>query len=456
MVYRVYVEKKKEFANEAKALKSDIIEFLKISNLQDIRVLNRYDVENIESNLFEYCIGTVFSEPQLDNITNELPNEKNIFAVEFLPGQFDQRANSAAECIQIISKQERPVVKTAKVYILYGNLSNEEIEKIKKYIINPIETREASLEKYDTLVTKYEEPKDVEVLENFCKLNEKELDNFIKKYELAMDLSDIKFCQKYFISENRNPTITEIKMIDTYWSDHCRHTTFLTTIDNVKFEDELLQNAYNEYLQMRKDIGRTKPVNLMDIATIACKYLKKNGKLQRLDESEEINACTVKIDVEIEGKIEKWLLLFKNETHNHPTEIEPFGGAATCIGGSIRDPLSGRSYVYSAMRITGAGNPLTPIEETLKGKLPQRKIVTTAAAGYSSYGNQIGLATGQVDEIYHPGYVAKRMEVGAVVAATPEENVVRERPEAGDIVILLGGRTGRDGLRWSNRFFKIS
>ncbi len=456
MVYRVYVEKKKEFANEAKALKSDIIEFLKISNLQDIRVLNRYDVENIESNLFEYCIGTVFSEPQLDNITNELPNEKNIFAVEFLPGQFDQRANSAAECIQIISKQERPVVKTAKVYILYGNLSNEEIEKIKKYIINPIETREASLEKYDTLVTKYEEPKDVEVLENFCKLNEKELDNFIKKYELAMDLSDIKFCQKYFISENRNPTITEIKMIDTYWSDHCRHTTFLTTIDNVKFEDELLQNAYNEYLQMRKDIGRTKPVNLMDIATIACKYLKKNGKLQRLDESEEINACTVKIDVEIEGKIEKWLLLFKNETHNHPTEIEPFGGAATCIGGAIRDTLSGRSYVYSAMRITGAGNPLTPIEETLKGKLPQRKIVTTAAAGYSSYGNQIGLATGQVDEIYHPGYVAKRMEVGAVVAATPEENVVRERPEAGDIVILLGGRTGRDGLRWSNRFFKIS
>ncbi len=456
MVYRIYVEKKKEFANEARTLKNDIVEFLKISNLQDIRVLNRYDVENIDSNLFEYCIKTVFSEPQLDIVTKELPNEKNIFAVEFLPGQFDQRANSAAECIQIISKQERPVVKTAKVYIIYGNLSEEEIEKIKKYIINPIETREASLEEYDTLVTKYEEPKDVEILENFCKLNDRELDEFIKEYELAMDLEDIKFCKKYFISEKRNPSLTEIKMIDTYWSDHCRHTTFLTTIDNVKFEDELLQNAYNEYLKMRKDIGRTKPINLMDIATIACKYLKKNGKLQKLDESEEINACTVKIDVEIEGKIEKWLLLFKNETHNHPTEIEPFGGAATCIGGAIRDPLSGRSYVYSAMRITGAGNPLTPIEETLEGKLPQRKIVTTAAAGYSSYGNQIGLATGQVDEIYHPGYVAKRMEVGAVVAATPEENVVRECPEAGDLVILLGGRTGRDGIRWSNRFFKIS
>jgi len=445
MVYRVYVEKKEEFANEAKSLKNDIKDFLQISNLENLRIINRYDVENIEKDLFEYCKKTVFSEPQLDIVTSKLPEEENVFAVEFLPGQFDQRANSAAECIQIISKKEKPIVRTAKVYILSGNLEKEEVERIKKYIINPIESQEAVLEEYKTLATKYEEPKDIEVLEGFTNLDEKGLENFIKQYSLAMDLEDIKFCQKYFIKENRNPNLTEIKMIDTYWSDHCRHTTFLTTIDSVKFEDELLEKAYNEYLKTREEIGRTKPINLMDVATIATKYLKKNGKLEKLDESEEINACTVKIEVEVNGKLENWLLLFKNETHNHPTEIEPFGGAATCIGGAIRDPLSGRSYVYQAMRITGAANPLVPIDETIKGKLPQRKIVTTAAAGYSSYGNQIGLATGQVDEIYHPGYIAKRMEVGAVIAAAPEKNVVRERPEAGDIVILLGGRTGRDG-----------
>ena len=445
MVYRVYVEKKEEFANEAKSLKNDIKEFLQIPNLENLRVINRYDVENIDEELFEYCQKTVFSEPQLDIVTNKLPDEKNIFAVEFLPGQFDQRANSAAECIQIISKKEKPIVRTAKLYILNGNLTENEIEKIKKYIINPVESQEAVLEEYETLSTVYEEPKDVEIIDGFTNLNEDELAEFIKKYSLAMDLGDIKFCQKYFIDEKRNPTLTEIKMIDTYWSDHCRHTTFFTTIDNVKFEDELLEKAYNEYLNIRKEIGRTKPINLMDVATIACKYLKKNGKLEKLDESEEINACTVKIEVEVNGKLENWLLLFKNETHNHPTEIEPFGGAATCIGGAIRDPLSGRAYVYHAMRVTGAANPLVPINETIQGKLPQRKIVTTAAAGYSSYGNQIGLATGQVDEIYHPGYVAKRMEVGAVVAATPEKNVIRKRPEPGDIVILLGGRTGRDG-----------
>jgi len=446
MVYRIYVEKKEEFANEAKSLKNDILEFLQISNLKDLKILNRYDVENIDKELFDYCINTVFSEPQLDIAKEELENDcDNIFAVEFLPGQFDQRANSAAECIQIISKQDKPLVKTARVYKLFGNLTNEELDKIKKYIINPVESREASLEEYETLVANYSIPTEVKKLDGFCSLDEEGLKNFIKEQGLAMDLDDIKFCKQYFISENREPTITEIKMIDTYWSDHCRHTTFLTTIDNVKFEDKLLQKAYDEYIQVRKDLNRTKPVNLMDIATIATRYLKNEGKLDKLDESEEINACTIKIDVEVEGKIEKWLLLFKNETHNHPTEIEPFGGAATCIGGAIRDPLSGRSYVYAAMRITGAADPLKPVSETLKGKLPQRKIVTTAAAGYSSYGNQIGLTTGQVEEIYHPGFVAKRMELGAVIGAAPAENVIRECPEKGDIVILLGGRTGRDG-----------
>jgi len=446
MVYRIYVEKKEEFANEAKSLKNDILEFLQISNLKDLKILNRYDVENIDKELFDYCINTVFSEPQLDIAKEELENDcDNIFAVEFLPGQFDQRANSAAECIQIISKQDKPLVKTARVYKLFGNLTNEELDKIKKYIINPVESREASLEEYETLVANYSIPTEVKKLDGFCSLDEEGLKNFIKEQGLAMDLDDIKFCKQYFISENREPTITEIKMIDTYWSDHCRHTTFLTTIDNVKFEDELLQKAYDEYIQVRKDLNRTKPVNLMDIATIATRYLKNEGKLDKLDESEEINACTIKIDVEVEGKIEKWLLLFKNETHNHPTEIEPFGGAATCIGGAIRDPLSGRSYVYAAMRITGAADPLKPVSETLKGKLSQRKIVTTAAAGYSSYGNQIGLTTGQVEEIYHPGFVAKRMELGAVIGAAPAENVIRECPEKGDIVILLGGRTGRDG-----------
>lgn len=446
MVYRIYVEKKEEFANEAKSLKNDILEFLQISNLKDLKILNRYDVENIDKELFDYCINTVFSEPQLDIAKEELENDcDNIFAVEFLPGQFDQRANSAAECIQIISKQDKPLVKTARVYKLFGNLTSEELDKIKKYIINPVESREASLEEYETLVANYSIPTEVKTLDGFCNLDEEGLKNFIKEQGLAMDLDDIKFCKQYFISENREPTITEIKMIDTYWSDHCRHTTFLTTIDNVKFEDELLQKAYDEYIQVRKDLNRTKPVNLMDIATIATRYLKNEGKLDKLDESEEINACTIKIDVEVEGKIEKWLLLFKNETHNHPTEIEPFGGAATCIGGAIRDPLSGRSYVYAAMRITGAADPLKPVSETLKGKLPQRKIVTTAAAGYSSYGNQIGLTTGQVEEIYHPGFVAKRMELGSVIGAAPAENVIRECPEKGDIVILLGGRTGRDG-----------
>ncbi len=447
MVYRIYVEKKESLANEAKSLKKDITSLLGIKGLTNLRLLNRYDVEGISEELFENAVQNVFSEPQLDITSCEInKNEGDIvFAVEFLPGQFDQRADSAAQCIQIISQGERPVVRTAKVYILEGNLSESDVLEIKKYVINPVECREASLDKVSTLKINYEIPKTVETLDGFINLNRDGLADFIKKQGLAMDIDDIEFCRSYFEKEKRNPTITEIKMIDTYWSDHCRHTTFLTTIDNVSFEDELLQKTYEEYLNARNEIGRTKPINLMDIATISTRVLKKAGKLPKIDESEEINACTVKIKVNVNGNDEDWLLLFKNETHNHPTEIEPFGGAATCIGGAIRDPLSGRSYVYAAMRVTGAGNPLKPVSETLAGKLPQRKIVTTAANGYSSYGNQIGLATGQVDEIYHDGYVAKRMEIGAVIAAAPAKNVRRERPEDGDIVILLGGRTGRDG-----------
>ncbi len=446
MVYRVYVEKKKELAHEAKALLGDARTLLGIKNLTDVRVINRYDAENITEELFNYAIKTVFSEPQLDIATSEVDLEgATVFAVEFLPGQFDQRADSAAQCIQIISQGDRPTVKSAKVYALYGELSAEDVAEIKKHVINPVESREATLETYETLEMKYEIPTEVKTLEGFIKLDRAGLEQFVKDFGLAMDADDIAFCQDYFKSEDRDPTITEIRMIDTYWSDHCRHTTFLTVIDNVTFEDDLLQGAYEEYIATRKELGRTKPICLMDLATVAVKYLKENGKLPKLDESEEINACTVKINVDVDGVSEPWLLLFKNETHNHPTEIEPFGGAATCIGGAIRDPLSGRAYVYGAMRVTGAADPLKPVSETIKGRLPQRTIVTTAAAGYSSYGNQIGLATGIVDEIYHPGYAAKRMEIGAVVAAAPQENVRRECPDPGDIVILLGGSTGRDG-----------
>ncbi len=447
MVFRVFVEKKAELANEAKALLSDARTLLGIERLENVRILNRYDAENITSELFEYAKKTVFSEPQLDIVTDEVKaNEGDIvFATEYLPGQFDQRADSAAQCIQIISQGDRPTIRTARVYVLTGALTENDLAEIKKYVINPVEAREASLELPETLKMKYEIPTEVETLVGFTKLDRAGLEAFVKNYGLAMDADDIAFCQNYFKSEDRDPTITEIRMIDTYWSDHCRHTTFLTVIDDVKFEDELLQKTYEEYLATRKEVGDKKPICLMDLATVAVKYLKKEGKLPKLDESEEINACTVKIDVEVDGVTEPWLLLFKNETHNHPTEIEPFGGAATCIGGAIRDPLSGRAYVYGAMRVTGAADPLKPVSETIKGKLPQRTIVTTAAAGYSSYGNQIGLATGIVDEIYHDGYAAKRMEIGAVIAAAPQENVRRECPDPGDVVILLGGSTGRDG-----------
>lgn len=447
MVYRIFVEKKKELANEAKALLGDARNLLGIKSLEDVRIINRYDAENITKELFDYSVKTVFSEPQIDIASEEINTDgATVFAVEYLPGQFDQRADSAAQCIQIISQGDRPLIRSAKVYALYGKLSQSDIDEIKKYVINPVEAREATLDRFETLKVDYAVPTTVKTLDGFNAYDEAELAKFVDDYGLAMDKDDIKFCQDYFKSEHRDPTLTEIRMIDTYWSDHCRHTTFLTVIDDAKFEDELLQKAYDDYMAVRKDLGRTKPVCLMDLATVAVKYLKKNGKLNKLDESEEINACTVKIEIEVDGKKEPWLLLFKNETHNHPTEIEPFGGAATCIGGAIRDPLSGRSYVYGAMRVTGAADPTVPVSETIPGKLPQRKLVTTAAAGYSSYGNQIGLATGIVDEIYHPGYAAKRMEIGAVIAAAPQENVRREVPDPDDVVILLGGRTGRDGI----------
>lgn len=448
MVYRIYVEKKPGFDGEAQALQNELCSLLGIEQLTGLRLLNRYDVEGIDQALFDQCVSTVFSEPPVDDTYTELPAwSDSCFAVEYLPGQFDQRADSAAECIQLISQGERPLVRSARVYLLEGALSDAQIDAIKKYVINPVEAREASLETRATLKMEYPVPAAVAVLEGFNQLDEAGLADFIREKGLAMDLGDIKFCQEYFRTEQRDPTITEIKMIDTYWSDHCRHTTFGTILTDVKIDDKVVQAAFERYMALREELGRTeKPRCMMDLATIGAKALKKRGVLTNLDESDEINACTVKIKCDVDGEDQDWLFLFKNETHNHPTEIEPFGGAATCIGGAIRDPLSGRSYVYQAMRVTGAGDPMVPVSETLSGKLPQRKLVTTAAAGYSSYGNQIGLATGQVDEIYHPGYVAKRMEIGAVVGATPASHVRRECPAPGDVIVLLGGRTGRDGI----------
>ena len=447
MVYRIYVEKKPGFDGEAQGLKHELVELVGIKGLKALRLLNRYDVEGIDRDLFEKAIPTVFSEPPVDVTYTELPTAKTVFAVEYLPGQFDQRADSASECIQLLSQGERPSVRSARIYLLDGELSAEDLEAIKKYVINPVEAREASLDTRDTLKMEFAVPTAVETLNGFCALDDAALENFRNEKGLAMDHADIVFCQNYFKSEQRDPTITEIRLIDTYWSDHCRHTTFGTILNDVKIDDEVVQAAFDRYMALRAETGRDKKNRtLMDLATIGAKALKQRGILQNLDESEEINACTVKIKCDVDGELQDWLFLFKNETHNHPTEIEPFGGAATCIGGAIRDPLSGRSYVYQAMRVTGAGDPLKPVSETLPGKLPQRKLVTTAAAGYSSYGNQIGLATGQVDEIYHPGYVAKRMEIGAVVGATPASHVRRECPAPGDVIVLLGGRTGRDGV----------
>ncbi len=447
MVYRVFVEKRPGLAEEAESLCGELQNFLGLTGLSGVRMLNRYDAEGLTADVFERAVRTVFSEPQLDITYAELPTGGDAcFAVEYLPGQFDQRADSAAQCIQLMAGGERPVIRSARVYVLSGSLTAEDVAAVKRFVINPVEAREAAQDKPDTLAMRCALPTDVEILTGFRDMEDDTLNAFIAERGLAMDLDDIRFCRDYFRTERRDPTVTEIRMIDTYWSDHCRHTTFLTTIDGVKFEDPALATAWDAYEETRRRLGRTKPRNLMDIATLAGKYLRGAGKLQKLDESEEINACTVKITVSHDGHDEDWLLLFKNETHNHPTEIEPFGGAATCIGGAIRDPLSGRSYVYAAMRVTGAADPTRPVSETIPGKLPQRRIVQTAASGYSSYGNQIGLATGMVDELYHPGYAAKRMEIGAVIAAAPAENVRRACPETGDAVILLGGRTGRDGI----------
>ena len=449
MVYRIYVEKKPRFAVDGGAVLADLNVALGIKTVENVRIINRYDCEKLPKENFEAAVPTVFSEPPVDEVYYELPKpaaDERMFAVEFLPGQFDQRADSAAQCIQMLCPGERPVVKYAKIYVLKGKISDDEFARIKHYLINAVESRECGFDKYDTLEVKYTIPTSVETLTGFINKTDAELADFVVHYGLAMDNDDIKFCQDYFKSEHRDPTITEIRMIDTYWSDHCRHTTFGTIIDNADIKPSYIADTYAEYKADRHELGRdNKPLCLMDIATLAAKKLKKDGILKDLDESEEINACSVRIKVDVDGKDEDWLLMFKNETHNHPTEIEPFGGAATCLGGAIRDPLSGRSYVYQAMRVTGASDPLLPVEKTIKGKLPPRKITTTAAAGYSSYGNQIGLATGHVAEIYHPGYVAKRMEIGAVIGAAPAENVRRERPAPGDIIILLGGRTGRDG-----------
>lgn len=447
-VFRIYSEKKPEFAVEAQSVLSDIQTALRL-DVKGIRILNRYDADKLSEEDFNASISTVFSEPAVDIVYTELPklaDGERVFAVEYLPGQFDQRADSCEQCIQILRQGERCRVRNARVYIIDGELTDEEFERLKAYIINPVESREASLDTVETLDTNYEIPTTVETLDGFLSLDEQGLHAFVDKLGLAMDYDDIRFCQDYFRKEHRDPTITEIRMIDTYWSDHCRHTTFLTNVKDVSIVTPYIKDTYDMYINVRKELGRTdKPITLMDLGTIAAKKLKADGLLPDLDESEEINACSVKIKVDIDGELEDWILMFKNETHNHPTEIEPFGGAATCLGGAIRDPLSGRSYVYQAMRVTGAANPLVPVEDTIAGKLPQRKITLGAANGYSSYGNQIGLATGHVAEVYHPGYVAKRMEIGAVLGAAPAENIRRERPVAGDVVILLGGKTGRDG-----------
>ncbi len=453
MVYRIFVEKKEGLQNEAQGLLAEARNLLGIENLECLRLFNRYDAENITEELFRYAVQTVFSEPQLDIATEEIhvPGAF-VFAVEALPGQFDQRADSAAQCIQIISQGERPLIRTAKVYALYGNLTEADIDAIKHHVINAVESREASMEKPETLVAQYAAPDTVATVEGFISMDDAGLAALLDKLGLAMDVDDLKFLQTYFRdTEHRDPTITEIRVVDTYWSDHCRHTTFSTHIDDVVIHDPAVQAAYEQYLAARVEVygeekAAKRPQTLMDIATIGAKTLKKRGLLPELDESEEINACSIHVTATVNGEDQDWLLMFKNETHNHPTEIEPFGGAATCIGGCIRDPLSGRAYVHQAMRVTGAGDPRKPMSETLAGKLPQRKLCQTAAAGYSSYGNQIGLATGHVAELYHDGYVAKRLECGAVVGAAPAYNVRRERPAPGDVVVLLGGRTGRDGI----------
>ena len=454
-VKRLLVEKREGFDLEAKALMKDLKDSLHIDCIDDLRLLNRYDIEGLSDEICDSASKTIFSEPNLDVVYKEdveYDKDAKVFAVEYLPGQYDQRADWAAQCVQIINEGQRPNINSAKLYILTGDIDDELFAKIKSYVINPVDSREASLEKPETLELETEIPTEVATIEGFIDFSMEELEKFLKEQGLAMTIDDLKYVQEYFQNqEKRNPTITEIKVLDTYWSDHCRHTTFMTQIKDVEIEDgkfnEIIKETYSKYVEARNTIyiDRQKDMCLMDIATIAVKELKAAGKLEYLDESEEINACSVNIDVNVDGKIEKYLLMFKNETHNHPTEIEPFGGAATCLGGAIRDPLSGRSYVYQAMRVTGSADPRTSLEDTLHGKLMQKKITTEAANGYSSYGNQIGLTTGQVTEVYDEDFVAKRMEIGAVIAAVPKENVIRKRPEKGDIIILLGGKTGRDG-----------
>ena len=455
-IKRIYVEKKEAFAVEAKGLLADLKNNLLMHGLKKIRILARYDVMGLSEEEFARARQLVLSEPPVDTVMEELlpaPDEK-IFAVELLPGQYDQREDFAAQCIQLITQKEKPLVAAAKVFVLQGALSDAEFEKVKKYLVNPIEAREAALEKPDTLEDSWDEPADVERLEGFLDLSDTDVAVMQKNLGLAMSVEDLLWIRKYFKEEEKRvPTITEIRVLDTYWSDHCRHTTFMTNLENVEIEPgyytKPIEDAFKEYLSIRDKVYGKKtdrPITLMDMACIATKKLKKENKFPDNDDSEEINACSIVVPVDVDGKTEDWLVMFKNEPHNHPTEIEPFGGAATCLGGAIRDPLSGRAYVYQAMRITGAGDPRTPIEKTLAGKLPQRKLTIGAAAGYSSYGNQIGLATGQVQEYYHERFVAKRMEIGAVMGAAPKSAVIRERPAAGDIVVLLGGRTGRDGI----------
>ena len=454
-IRRMFVEKKDAFAVEARGLLADLQTNLGMKGLTGIRVINRYDVMGVTDEEFAAAKALVLSEPPVDTVvdeTLEVPAGCRAFAVEFLPGQYNQREDFAAQCIQLITQKERPLVASAKVYILSGTISDEELAKIKAYCINPIEAREAAWEKPETLVQTCEEPQKVKSVEGFLTFTKEEMEAYRAANGFAMSLEDLLWCQKYFNEEHREPTVTEIKVLDTYWSDHCRHTTFMTQIEDVEIEPGLytqpVQAALDKYMAARDEVygaDTKRPVTLMDIAVIGMKKLRAEGKLDDLDESEEINACTIVVPIEVDGKTEEWLLLFKNETHNHPTEIEPFGGAATCLGGAIRDPLSGRAYVYQAMRVTGAADPRVPVEDTLPGKLPQRKITIGAAAGYSSYGNQIGLATGHVQEYYHDKFVAKRMEVGAVVGAVPRNLVKRETPEPGDLLVLLGGRTGRDG-----------
>ena len=448
-ITRIYVEKKPGFDIEAQNLKSDLRFTLGLNDLTGVRIFKRYDVKGIEGDELERARRIVFSEPNCDTVSDTLPELANAFAVEYLPGQYDQRADSAAQCVQLLTQGDRPQVRTATVYAFEG-VNGDELNRIKHYIINPVESREASMAVPDTLDMPVTAPEDVKHVEGFISMPFNEVETMVKQLGFAMSAEDLAFCQKYFAeTEHRDPTMTELRAIDTYWSDHCRHTTFLSAIDGVEIDTGLLSTpiaeAYGEYMRTRTFIDDKRDVSLMDLAIIGMKALRRDGRLNDLDESEEINACSIVVEADVDGHTEPWLVMFKNETHNHPTEIEPFGGAATCLGGAIRDPLSGRSYVYQCMRITGAGDPRTPFADTLEGKLPQRKICLTAAGGYSSYGNQIGLAAGKVQEVYHPGYVAKRMELGAVIAAAPRKNVRREVPQPGDAVILVGGRTGRDG-----------